>query len=125
MLIDEFFYKHQVFRHEEFALFKAAQGVTKSISVNTALMYYVKSGRIKSIRRKLYAVVPPDQSRDDVMVDPYLIAGKATDDAIISYHSALELMGVAYSSFGQLTYVTKQKSILDEKFFVRPLSIIF
>lgn len=55
-------------------------------------------------------VVPPDQSRDDVMVDPYLIAGKATDDAIISYHSALELMGVAYSSFGQLTYVTKQKS---------------
>jgi predicted transcriptional regulator of viral defense system len=110
MSIDSFFYKHPVFRYEEFALFKATQGITKSISVNTALMYYIKSGRIKSIRRKLYVVVPPDQTPDDVIVDPYLIAGLATDDAIIGYHSALELMGVAYSSFGQLTYVTKQKS---------------
>jgi len=110
MSIDEFFYEHPVFRYEEFALFKATQGVTKSISVNTALMYYGKSGRIKSIRRKLYAVVPPNQSPDDVMVDPYLVAGKATEDAVIGYHSALELLGVAYSSFGQLTYITQQKS---------------
>ncbi len=43
MSIDEFFYEHPVFRYEEFALFKATQGITKSISVNTALMYYVKS----------------------------------------------------------------------------------
>lgn len=71
---------------------------------------YVKLGRIKPIRRKLYAVVPPNQSPDNVMIDPYLVAGLATDDAIIGYHSALELMGVAYSSFGQLTYITQQKS---------------
>lgn len=110
MSVDEFFYEHPVFRYEEFALFKTIQGITHSICVNTALTYYVKSGRIKPIRRKLYAVVPPNQSPNDVMVDPYLVAGKATEHAIIGYHSALELMGVAYSSFGQLTYVTKQKS---------------
>ncbi|WP_133128640.1 type IV toxin-antitoxin system AbiEi family antitoxin domain-containing protein [Legionella nagasakiensis] len=110
MTVEQFFYDHPVFRYEEFALFKSEHGAIKSTSVNTALTYYAKSGRIKPIRRKLYAVVPPNQSVDSVSVDPYLVAGKATQDAVIGYHSALELLGVAYSSFGQLTYVTEQKS---------------
>ncbi|HAU1304091.1 TPA: hypothetical protein JBI45_02335 [Legionella pneumophila] len=110
MTVEQFFYDHPVFRYEEFALFKSEYGTIKAISVNTALTYYVKSGRIKPIRRKLYAVVPPNQSVDSISVDPYLVAGKVTPDAVIGYHSALELLGVAYSSFGQLTYVTQQKS---------------
>lgn len=110
MTMGQFFYNHPVFRHEEFALFKSEHGAIKAISVNTALAYYVKSGRIKPIRRKLYAVVPPNQSVGSVLIDPYLVAGKVTQDAVIAYHSALELLGVAYSSFGQLTYITKQKS---------------
>lgn len=110
MSIEQFFYEHPVFRYEEFILFKSTQRTVKLTSVNTALTYYVKSGRIKPIRRKLYAVVPPGQLPDDRIVDPYLVAGKATEDAIVGYHSALELMGVAYSSFSQLTYVTPQKS---------------
>ena len=107
---EKFFYEHPVFRHEEFAHFKSAHGKTNSHNVKMALAYYVKQGRIKPIRRKLYAVVPPNQSIDSVMIDPYLIAGKVTEDAIVGYHSALELLGTAYSSFGQLTYITKQKS---------------
>lgn len=110
MNIEQFFYEHPLFRHEEFVTFKTANNSVKRISVNTALQYYVKAGRIKPIRRGLYAVIPPNQSADSVVIDPYLIAGKATDDAIIGYHSALELMGSAYSSFGQLTYITAQKS---------------
>lgn len=110
MTVEKFFYDHPVFRYEEFALFKSEHGAIKAISVNTALTYYVKSGRIKPIRRKLYAVVPPNQSIASVSVDPYLVAGKATQDAVIAYHSALELLGAAYSSFGQLTYITQQKS---------------
>lgn len=110
MTIGQFFYEHPVFRHEEFALFKAVHSTISSTSIKVALAYYVKSGRIKPIRRKLYAVVPPNQSAKTVLIDPYLIAGKVTEDAIIGYHSALELLGVAYSSFGQLTYITQQKS---------------
>lgn len=110
MNLKQFFYEHPVFRHEEFAVLKKAHGTVNPVSVNTALQYYVKSGMITPIRRKLYAVVPPSQSPDDVMIDPYLIAGKVTNDAIIGYHSALELIGSAYSSFGQLTYLTAQKS---------------
>src|SRR5690606_38797629 len=104
------FYEHPVFRHEEFANFKLMHGVTKPISVNMALTYYTRQGRIKPIRRKLYAVVPPNQSVDNVLIDSYISAGKVTEDAIIGYHSALELLGVAYSSFGQLAYITQQKS---------------
>lgn len=110
MTIEQFFYEHPVFRHEEFTRFKAIQNTTNPTSVKTALAYYVKVGRIKLIRRELYAVVPPNQSVDNMLIDPYLIAGKATEDAVIGYHSALELLGVAYSNFSQLTYITQQKS---------------
>lgn len=110
MTVERFFYEHPVFRHEEFALFKSTIRAINPTSVKAALAYYVKSGRIKAIRRKLYAVVPPNQSVDNVLIDPYLIAGKVTEDAVIGYHTALELLGVAYSSFGQLTYITQQKS---------------
>ncbi|MFU8797202.1 MAG: type IV toxin-antitoxin system AbiEi family antitoxin domain-containing protein [Gammaproteobacteria bacterium] len=110
MNLNQFFYDHPVFRYEEFVAFKTAHGTVKPISVNTALQYYVKSGKIKPVRRKLYAVVPPNQTANNAMIDPYLIASKVIDDAIIGYHSALELMGSAYSSFGQLTYVTARKS---------------
>src|SRR5262249_34903770 len=110
MTVEQFFYEYPVFRYEEFALFKSTHRTTNSTSVKSALAYYVKLGRIKPIRRKLYAVVPPNQLVSSVLIDPYLIAGKVTEDAVIGYHAALELFGVAYSSFGQLTYVTQQKS---------------
>lgn len=110
MNVDQFFYEHPIFRHEEFVLFKSVNHIINPASIKTALAYYVKSGRIKPVRRKLYAVVPPNQLSDNVLIDPWLIAGKVTEDAIIGYHSALELLGVAYSSFGQLTYITQQKS---------------
>lgn len=110
MTIEQFFYEHPVFRHEEFAQFKSTYYSTNPTSIKGALAYYAKIGRIKPIRRKLYVVVPPNQSADSVLIDPYLVAGKVTEDAIIGYHSALELLGVAYSSFGQLTYITLQKS---------------
>ncbi len=108
--IEEFFYERPVFRHDEFARWKASKGGIKPASVNTALRYYVKTGQIKLIRRELYAVIPPNQSPENIMVDPYLIAAKATEDAVLGYHTVLELMGVAYSTFGQFTYITSQKS---------------
>jgi len=110
MKIEQFFYERPVFRHEEFAAWKASKAEIKPASVNTALRYYLKVGQIKRVRRKLYAVVPPNQSPKNVSIDPYLIAGKVTEDAVLGYHTALELMGMAYSTFGQFTYITVQKS---------------
>ena|SRR3990167_84946 len=44
----------------------------------------------------------------------YLIAAKSASDSVLAYHTALELYGVAYSTFGQLTYFTKKKNKLFE-----------
>ncbi len=110
MKAEQFFYNHLVFRHEEFTVWKASEKEIKPTSVNTALRYYAETGRIKPVRRKLYAVIPPGQSPETFAIDPYLIAGKVTGDSVLGYHTALELMGLAYSSFGQFTYITTQKS---------------
>lgn len=110
MTIEQFFYEHPVFRHEEFAAWKNQNHTVKEASVTSALRYYVKTGKIITIRRNLYGVVPPNKSTDNPTIDPFLITAKATTDSIIGYHSALELLGVTYSSFGQFTYITEQKS---------------
>lgn len=110
MKIEQFFFEHPVFRHEEFAHWKATYGHMQAHSLNSALQYYAKTGRIVSIRRKLYAVIPPNVSAEDLIVDPYLVAGNATQDAVLGYHTALELMGASYSTFGQFTYISEEKS---------------
>ena len=43
------------------------------------------------------------------MVNPYLVAAKATTDAVIAFHSALSFHGYAYSQFNTVTYLTIQK----------------
>ena len=109
MKVEQFFCEHPVFRHEECANWKASMRKVNPISINTALRYYVKTSQIKLIRRKLYAVILPNQSPETVIIDPYLIAGKATDDAMLGYHTVLALMGIAYSTLSQFTYITTQK----------------
>ena len=49
------------------------------------------------MRRGLYAVVPPGADPVSYSVDPFLVAAKLTKDAVLSYHTALEFHGHAYS----------------------------
>ena len=49
------------------------------------------------MRRGLYAVVPPGANPASYSVDPFLVAAKLTKDAVLSYHTALEFHGHAYS----------------------------
>jgi predicted transcriptional regulator of viral defense system len=107
--IDAFFYTHPVFRHAEFVHWKAEQGAVNPRAAHKALLYYVKSGRILSVRRGVYAVIQPNVMPDQVSVDPYLLASKASNDSVLAYHTALELHGVAYSVFEQFTFLTSQK----------------
>ncbi len=110
MNIDGFLYEHPVFRHEEFVNWRNKQGHTQRHSLNMLLKYYINSGKVTLIRRELYASIPPNQTAESLYIDPYLIAAKSAQDSIIAYHSALELHGIAYSTFGQFTYLTKQKN---------------
>lgn len=109
MEVDTFFYNHPVFRYEEFARLKMEQGVNNPRAAHKALLYYTHTTRLLNVRRGIYAVVPPDVLPDQVTVDPYLLASKASNDSVLAYHTALELHGVAYSAFEQFTFVTTQK----------------
>lgn len=109
MKVDAFFYTHPVFRYDEFVQWRAGQGVNNLRATRKALLYHTKTGRLLNIRRGIYAVVPPDVTPDQISIDPYLLAGKASKDSVLAYHTALELHGVAYSVFEQFNFLTSQK----------------
>jgi predicted transcriptional regulator of viral defense system len=108
-MMNSFFYLHPLFRYEEFAHWKIEKGTNNPKSIQMALQYYVKTGRLLNIRRGLYAVLQPSENTDNVYIDPYLIAAKVTGSSVLAYHTALELHGVAYTVFDRFTFLMNQK----------------
>ena len=96
MSLHDFFASHPVFSTEELAARKRdkSRWTRKSL-----LAHHRKQGRILLVRRGLYAVVPPGSDPESYSVDPYLVAAKSADDAVLAYHTALEVHGKAHSVF--------------------------
>ena len=109
MKVKQFFETHPVFRYEEFAGFMASLGTHRPESWRQQLSYHQKAGHLIHIRKFLYAVKP--MLSQEPWIDPYLIASKATVDGILAYHTALELYGVAYTTFSEFTYLTSQQKL--------------
>ena len=65
--------------------------------------YLRARGYIESVRRGVYAFVP---EATGVLPDRYLIAYKASPRAFLSHHTALELLGVAQTTFVGQLYVS-------------------
>lgn len=103
MSISAFLNSHPVFRYETFKAFMQERGVSNKASIRQSLSYYHSTGKIIRVRRLLYMVAPQNQNQG---YDPYLIASQATQEAVLAYHTALELHGLAYSTFEELTYLT-------------------
>lgn len=99
-----FFQNHPVFTIEEFEQHQAVRGGGGPRAREALLAYYKKTGRIVRVRRGLYAVVPTGAAPDSYPVDPFLVASKLTEDAVLSYHTALEFHGWAYSVQEHFTY---------------------
>lgn len=99
-----FLKQYKVFRVDQF---EAATGVSGS-GRKASLDYHRKRGHILPIRRGLYWVVPPASNPELCPVDPLLIAGHVSSDAIIAYHSALEAHGRAYSSFNEVQFLVSR-----------------
>jgi len=107
MKVKEFFASHPVFRYEEFAAFMASLGTDRPESWRQQLSYHQKTGNLIHIRKFLYAVKP--MFSKEHWVDPYLLASKISLDAVIAYHTALELHGIAYTTFSELTFLSKRQ----------------
>ncbi len=105
MNVQDFFESHPLFTTDEFGQYHKKNIWTKK---NT-LAYYSKRGRLLSVRRGLYAVVPAGVNPEEFPVDPYLIASKLADDTILSFHTALEVFGKAYSIFEKYTFFSSRQ----------------
>lgn len=101
---EAFFRKHPVFTSEEFDAHLSDLGKTGSRTRESLLNYHRNTGHVILIRRGLYAVIPTGENPDSYPVDPFLVAGKLTADAVLSYHTALEVHGYAYSMREHFTY---------------------
>jgi len=105
---EEFFRKHTVFTGEEMADYLSSYGGVGSRTKEALLAYHRKTGGVVSVRRGLYAVVPPGANPASYSVDPFLVAAKLTKDAVLSYHTALEFHGHAYSVQEHFVYTASR-----------------
>ncbi len=111
MKLKEFLSQRTVFTVTEMDAFLASSGSGNPNTRKALLNYYRKKGRIVPVRRGLYAVVPPGSCPETSPVDPYLIAAKISDDAVLAYHTALEFHEKAYSVYTKLHYLSAHKSL--------------
>ncbi|MCW5589320.1 MAG: hypothetical protein KIT27_06605 [Legionellales bacterium] len=101
------FAQQAVFTLQEFYDSLIAQGSQNQTTQYNLLRYYLSKGKLIKIQRGLFAVVPDLFTPETVNVDPYLITGKLTGDAIIAYHTALQFHGVAYTVYQQFYFLTR------------------
>ena len=67
------------------------------VGFNSFLMRSLKSGKIKQIKRGLYALVNP--LTNEIYANKFQIASKLFPDSYFSYHEALEYYGLAVQSY--------------------------
>jgi predicted transcriptional regulator of viral defense system len=98
MSINPFFAQHPVFRYEELRDYLNQDSEYKETSLKALLQYHLHKEHISRIRRGYYAVNA---------ADALLIAGRVSEDAIITHHSALVFHGIAYSLLSVTFFMTK------------------
>ncbi len=100
---------HPVFRFDEFLAEHARDGRRQRTASVSSLRQHLAAGNLLRVRRGLYASVPRGVRPEEHQVDPYLVASKLADDAIVAYHAALQLLGKAHSLSHQITYLTRYR----------------
>lgn len=73
------------------------------------IKYHLGQGRIKAVTKGVYATVPPGLDAARFQPDRYLVGAAIRPDAIFSHHAALELLGVAHSTWSQCTILTERR----------------
>jgi predicted transcriptional regulator of viral defense system len=106
----DFFARHPVFRFEEFREAHQSGGTRSPETTGSVLKQHVAAGNLINVRRGLYARVPEGADAATFRVDPYLVASRLADDAVIAYHGALQLLGKAHSQSQRLTYLSGRRA---------------
>jgi predicted transcriptional regulator of viral defense system len=78
------------------------------------LRQHLLAGNIRRVARGVFAAVPPHGDAHNWAVDRFLAASKLKPDAVIAYHSALELHGVAYTDAPDVHAISKGEPTVFE-----------
>jgi predicted transcriptional regulator of viral defense system len=70
------------------------------------LRHATRRGRLKIVERGLYAVVAPAVGVEAFAPDRFLVAAALRPDAVLAYHSAIELLGLSHSVYRDVFYLT-------------------
>ena len=108
--LSSFLATHAVFTVGDLKQYMAQRGSSNQNTRKALLTYYRSRGRIVSIRRGLYATIPAGHNPATYPVDPFLVAAKTAEDAVLSYHTALEYHGKAYSAYSRFMYASGRRS---------------
>jgi predicted transcriptional regulator of viral defense system len=100
-----FFSAHPVFRREEYA--KAVRRPSTDKVVTVMLAQHLKAGNIQRVARGVFASVPPHGDARRWVMDRFLAASRLKSDAVIAYHSALELHGCAYTDTPEVQAISR------------------
>lgn len=107
-----FFSAHPVFRREEYA--RAVRRDPADKVVSAMLTQHLNAGNIRRVARGVFASVPPHGDPETWTVDRFLAASRLKPDAVIAYHSALELHGCAYTDMPDVQAITGEEPTLFE-----------
>jgi predicted transcriptional regulator of viral defense system len=108
MSLNKFFAAHPVFTTRELIGYLEKNGSRSRWTRKALLAHHRKQGHIILVHRGLYATVPPGNDSKTYSIDPYLLAAKMTDDSVLAYHTALELLGKAYSVFEEFFLLSRK-----------------
>ncbi len=108
MKLGLFFATHPVFTGKEL---KASLGAAykANSTLQNLLQYHQKQGHILLVRKGLYAAIPKEAQGFENLIDPFLLASKLSDDAVLAYHTALALHGRGYTTTNHFYYLTRTR----------------
>ncbi len=115
MDVQGFLERHPVFTTAEFASYLDTHRPGATKTVDSLLRYYTRRGRLIRIRRGLYAVVPRGFDPGAYHIDPYLIAAKMADDAVLAYHTPFNSM-VEHTQRAVVSSISQGAPAADTRF---------
>lgn len=92
-----FFRKYPLFHYDELVEYLSSSGGCNQNTLKAALQYHLAKKHLARIRRGYYLVTNDYLPGFYIESDHLLIAGRMTNDAVISYHTAMEFHALAYS----------------------------
>ncbi|MEG0621065.1 MAG: hypothetical protein RR477_08050 [Raoultibacter sp.] len=113
-------FRHYIETHQVFTTAGALSACGGGASIRTALSRAVADGRIAKVRNGLY--VSHTGRFIDLKVDPYRVAATFDPAAVFSFHSALELHGLAHSISNRVQFRSQAARLsftFDDSFFTR------